>query len=98
MTDRDQATLPDEDQQSDQADEVPAEPEELLANVSEEEQSAASAEEAVADPESEAVPGQREPEPLQWAATAAYVLGVLSSEDAAAAGDEIARSPALQDG
>jgi hypothetical protein len=94
VTDRDQATLPDSDAQADEPD--------VDATAMPDPTEPVEPGESGLEPTAE-TPGEPEPEPspepdyLEWAeATAAFVLGVLPADDAAAAALEIARSRQLQ--
>jgi hypothetical protein len=93
LTDREQATLPENDADSDEPDG------ETAGTSPAEDDSTAQADVDTSDTvEDAAEPGpEPEPETLEWAqATGAFVLGVLPSEDAAAAAQEIARSATLR--
>jgi anti-sigma-K factor RskA len=95
LTDREQATLPENDAESDERDVETAE-----AAAVEDDPTAETGVTTTEKPEAtEAISAEPAPEPetLEWAeATAALVLGVLPPDDAAAAAQEIARSATLQ--
>jgi hypothetical protein len=93
VTDRDQATLPDSDAQEDEPDVDAIDTPEFTQPTESEPEPAPQTPE---EPETELEPAAG-PDHLEWAeATAAFVLGVLPADDAAAAAQEIARSRQLQ--
>ena len=93
MTEREQATLQDDNDQPDQADSQPVTDPDFTDSEIPTAKPAAPEEEAPVESALETI----EPESLQWAeSTGAYVLGVLPPEDADAAGQEFRQSAALQ--
>ena len=97
MTDREQATLPENDAESDERDDETAEQATVADELPVENGVAATGASAEADVSEPAPEPVAESESLAWAeATGAFVLGVLPADDAAAAAQEYAHSAALR--
>lgn len=97
MTDREQATLPENDAEADERNDETAEQSTVVEELPAENGVAATSTSAEADVSAPEPEPEAEPETLAWAeATGAFVLGVLPPDDAAAAAQEYARSAVLR--